>query len=145
MLDVGAGAAGRRSALVYHGLTRVLLCQPTGVSVERRGEEQRLSRCRTQRDDPVNRGPEPYVEHPVGLVQDQHLDLVEREGAAREQVLEAPGSRDEHMRTGCVSGLLDQTDAAVDRGHGECAGMRDGANVIHDLGGQLARRREHQG
>ncbi len=144
MLNVGAGAAGSRSALVYHGLMRVLLCQPTGVSVERRREEQRLSRRRTQGDDPVNRWPKPYVEHPVRLVQDEHLDLVEPEGAPCEQVLEPPGSRDQHVRTGCIAGLLDQTDAAVHRGHGKCTGLRDGANVIHYLGGQLTCGREHQ-
>ena len=30
------------------------------------------------RDDPVDGGLEAHVEHPVGLVEDEHLDLVER-------------------------------------------------------------------
>jgi len=48
-------------------------------------------------DDPIDRRPEAHVEHPVGLVEDQDLDLVKAEGTPREEILEAAGSGYEYV------------------------------------------------
>ena len=144
VLDLGAGAPCRRSVLVDRGIVRVALGDASGLAVEGGGEEQRLARLRARGDDPVDRGPKAHVEHPVGLVEDQHPDVLERERAACEQILEPAGRRDQHVRRGGVLGLLDQADAAVDRRDAQRAGVRDLADVIDDLRRELAGRREHE-
>ena len=138
VLDVGACAALRGSAFVHGGIARVLACDHPGLAVERGGEEQRLASGGALRDDPVDRGPEAHVEHPVGLVEDEDLNRVEREGAPGEQVLEPPGGRDEHVRAGGVPRLLDEADAAVDGRDPERACVGDLPDVLDDLGRELA-------
>ena len=96
------------------------------------------------RDDPVDGRAEAHVEHPVGLVEHERLHLVELEGAALEEVLQAAGRGDEDVRALCVARLLLEADAAVDGGHGEVAGLGDRAQRVDDLAGQLTRRGEHQ-
>ena len=53
-----------------------------GLALERGGEEQRLAVARDLLDDAVDDGPEAHVEHAVGLVEDEDLDVVEADGAA---------------------------------------------------------------
>src|SRR3712207_7917588 len=48
-------------------------------------------------------------------VEDQDLDLLERERAAGEEVLEAAGRGDDDVRPARLTGLLLQAHAAVDR------------------------------
>ena len=144
VLDVGAGAPFGRSALVHRCVPGVSPGHAARLAVERRGEEQRLARAGALRDDPVDSGAKAHVEHPVGLVEHEDPDRVEREGAAGEQILEATGGRDEHVRAGGVLCLLGQADAAVDGGHAERARMRDRADVVDDLRRELARRRQHE-
>ena len=48
-------------------------------------------------DDPVDRGLEAHVEHPVGLVENEQRTWARRNRAALEQILEAPGSCDEDV------------------------------------------------
>ena len=67
-------------------------------------------------DDAVDGRAEAHVEHAVGLVEDEDLDVGERQRAAREQVLEAAGRRDEHVRGAGQLDLLLEADAAVDGG-----------------------------
>ena len=93
-------------------------------------------------DDPVDGGLEAHVEHPVGLVDDQHLDPVEGERATVEQVLEPPGRGDDDMGPRGPLGLLLEPDAAVDGGDREGAGGRDVVQLVHDLKRELAGRRE---
>jgi hypothetical protein len=47
-----------------------------------------LEALRTRGEDPVDGGTKAHVERPVGLVEEQHPDPVERVRAAGEQVLE---------------------------------------------------------
>ena len=68
-----------------------------GRALERRREEQRLAVVRGLGDDPVDGGLEAHVEHPVGLVEDEHADLLEGDDAAVDQVLEAAGGGDEDV------------------------------------------------
>ena len=68
----------------------------------------------------------------------------QRERAAGEQVLEAAGRGDEDVRVARLAGLLLEADAAVDGGHAQVAGARQRAQLLDDLGGQLARGGEHE-
>jgi hypothetical protein len=118
--------------------------EAAGLAGERRGEEQRLARARTGGHDPVHGGPEAHVEHPVGLVEDEHPDVLERERVASQQVLEAARRGHHDVRPACLLGLRLQADAAVDRRNAQAQWRADDARVLDDLDGELARRREHQ-
>ena len=96
-------------------------------------------------DDPVDGRLEAHVEHPVGLVEDEDLDLVERDDAAGDQVLEPAGGGDEDVGAAGGGDLRAEADAAVDGGDTKPAGGGDGAQLIDDLAGQLAGGGEDQG
>ena len=70
--------------LVRDRLVRVLRGDAPDGAFERGREEQRLALARTRLDDPVDGRAEAHVEHPVGLVEHEHADRVELEGAALE-------------------------------------------------------------
>ena len=60
-----------------------------------------------------------YVEEPVGLVEDEHLDLVKREAhGVRDVVDKAAGRRDHHVRPETELGLLGLKD--VDQAASDC-------------------------
>ncbi len=144
VLDLGICAPLPRAQLVDHRIRCVLLGQPSGLTVERGREEQRLAVPRAGADDSVDRGAEAHVEHPVGLVEDQGLDPVQSERAASEEILEPARGRDQHVGGRRGLGLLDQPGAAVDRGDAQRTGVRDTADVLDDLERQLAGRRQHE-
>ena len=126
-------------------VARVGLRDAAGLAVERGREEQRLAVARALGDEPVDGRAEAHVEHPVGLVEHERLDLVELERPALEQVLEPPGGGYEDVGALRVAGLLLEADAAVDGGHAELANPRQRAQLVDDLAGQLARGGEDQG
>ena len=74
VLDLGVRAPCRRAVLVGRRVVRVAAGDASGLAVERGGEEQRLAVLRAGGDDPVDRRAKAHVEHPVGLVEDQHPD-----------------------------------------------------------------------
>ena len=89
---------GRRAVLVADGVDGVVGRDAADLTVERGGEEQRLAILRALADDAVDGGAEAHVEHAVGLVEDEDLDVGQRERAALEEILEAAGRGDEHVR-----------------------------------------------
>ena len=95
--------------------------------------------------DAVDRGLEAHVEHAVGLVEDEDADAVEGEVAALEEVLEAAGGGDDDVGVRGLAGLLDDAHAAVDGRDAQRAGLRQRANVLDDLAGQLAGGGEDEG
>jgi hypothetical protein len=128
-------------------LSRVLgvgLGDAAGLTLEGGREEQRLPVLRAQVHDPVDGRLEAHVEHPVGLVEDQDLDVAQVEGAAVEEVLEPAGRRDDDLRAGGVLGLLLDADAAVDGGDLERTSVRHRPDLLDDLRDQLAGRRQDQ-
>ena len=82
---------------------RVAAGQLADLAVERRREEHRLAVAGRQPDDPVDLRLEAHVEHPVGLVEHEHRDGVERDQLPVDEVLQAAGRGDEHLR---VAGVL---------------------------------------
>jgi hypothetical protein len=67
---------------------------------------------------------ESHVEHAVGLVEDERADGVELDEALLEQVVEAPGCRDEHVCAARLLRLRPDGHAAVDGRHAQALGLR---------------------
>ena len=115
-----------------------------GRGLQRGREEERLALARRPGDDPVDGGLEAHVEHPVGLVDDQHANVIEVERAPLEQVLEPARGGDDDVGASRPLGLPLETDAAVDGGDREGSGGGDVVQLVDDLHGELARRHEDQ-
>ena len=109
------------------------------------GEHQRLPLARARADNPPQRHDEAHVEHLVGLVEDQNLDVPQIDVALLHQVFEPAGRGDEDVDA-ILQGphLRPLPDAAVDDGIAERSEFAVGGEAGPDLGGQLARRRQHQ-
>ena len=110
------------------------------------GEEQRLPFLAQHGDDPLDVVDEAHVEHAVGFVEHQHLDLVEAQRALVHQIDQAAGRGHQHF-----DAVRQRADLLVDRhaADGERDGERAdvppiGAEAVGDLAGQFARGREHQ-
>ena len=73
------------------------------------------------------------------------LDLLERDDAAVDQVLEPARGRDEDVGAAGGLDLRGEADAAVDGGDPEVAGIGDRAQLLDDLGRQLPGGSEDQG
>ena len=95
-------------------------------------------------DDPVDLRLEAHVEHPVGLVEDEDPDAVERDDPALDEILQATRCRDEDVRVARGLGLRADRDAAVDRRDPKVVGGGDRADLGRHLGGELACRDEDQ-
>ena len=126
-------------------LVGVGLGELAGGGLERRAEEQRLAIVGRLADDPVDGGLEAHVEHAVGLVDDEDPELAEAEDAAIEQVLEPAGGGDQDVGLGGLLRLLLEPDAAEDGGDAQAAGGGDVDELLLDLEGELAGRRQHEG
>ena len=101
--------------------------------------------CGTARHDPPQRHDEAHVEHLVGLVENQDLDVAQVDVALLHQVEQPAGRGDED-----VDAVLQRphlrplADAAVDDGVSQAGEPAVGGEALADLGRQLARRREDQ-
>ena len=131
--SISATCSGGGRVLVRTASVRVDGRDAAGLAVERGREEQRLAVARALRDDPVDGRAEAHVEHPVGLVEDEDLDVGERDRAAREQVLEAAGRGHDEVGGAGVLDLLVEADAAVDGGDVQAAGGGQRARLLDDL------------
>ena len=111
----------------------------------RRAEEERLALWRQVFQHALDVRQEAHVQHPVGFVQDQELDLVEL-GVRMPEVVKQPARRrDDHVDTGAQGMLLlTHADAAVDGRCRERRVDRELVQVLKDLRGQFTRRRDDQ-
>ena len=89
---------------------------------------------------------EAHVEHAVGFVEHQHLDLIETQRALVHQIDQAAGRGHQHF-----DAVRQRADLLIDRhaADRECDGeWADvppiGTEAVGDLAGQFARGREHQ-
>jgi hypothetical protein len=121
------------------GVPCVCLGHAAGLALERGGEEERLALLGDLGHDPVDSGLEAHVEHPVGLVEHEHLHVLQGQVAPLEQVLQATGGRDDDVRPRSQPGLLLEADTAVHHGNGQGAGGGDAVDLVHDLSRQLSR------
>ena len=112
-----------------------------------RREQQGLA-CRRvgeRRDDAPDVGPEAHVHHPIRLVEHQRIELVERDRAVP-HVIHQPAWRrhdDVHARLQRTL-LLIHRHAAVDGNAGQIGVIRESLNVVFNLHGELAGRRQNQ-
>lgn len=115
------------------------------VRRERCGEEHRLTLFRQRRNDFLQCGQETHVEHPVGFVEHEHLDVFKLDVALVHQVDQTTRCRDQH-----IDALTHRIDlaalihAAVDESGAELHVFSVLVKTIVDLNGEFAGRREHQ-
>ena len=110
-------------------------------------EKSSVCRCLGQPlQDPGELGLEAHVEHPVGLVEHQHLDVVEL-GRPLLQVVDQPARRgDDHLDLVAEGPLLlPHAHAADDHRAADVARLAEALQLLADLQRQLAGRRQHQG
>ena len=89
---VAAGVTDTSAGLVRYWSASSLIALRHG-----RREEQGLALGRDQRDDPLQRVDEAEVEHLVGLVEDEDLELAQGERALVDEVEQAAGRGDEDV------------------------------------------------
>ena len=109
------------------------------VAVECRREEQGLAGVADLVEQSRDLGQEAHVGHPIGLVDDHEVDLVEADRATVDQVGEPAGTRD-----GDVDATLQrvelraETDAAEERGDAASPRSEQRLELFLDLRGELA-------
>jgi hypothetical protein len=82
-----------------------------------RAEEERLPFSRHQPEDALDVGKEPHVEHAVGFIENEELDVVEPGVRRLEVIQQSPGRGDQHIDTGAHRVLLwRHSDTTIDRG-----------------------------
>ena len=110
-------------------------------------EKKSVWRCAGQElEDAANVGQKAHVAHPVGFVQDQHLDLRQVDAAVAVQVEQAAGAGDDDL--GAAPQGLDLASLAHAAIDGDAAHLGFPAQVdarLVDLFGQLARGGDDQG
>ena len=90
-------------------------------------EAQRLTVLRQHRKNPADGREESHVEHAVGFVEDEHLDVAQVGEAAVGEILQASGSRDDERGSGAQALDLSLLGDAAD----------DERGLGHVLGAQL--------
>ena len=141
---VAALALLRQLGLEPRRVLRVGARELGDLAVERRREEHRLALARHAPEDLLDLRLEAHVEHPVGLVEDEDADAVEREHAAVEEILEPAGCRDEDVGAARALRLGAERRAAVDRRDAKPLRRGECRDLGGDLKGELARRHEDE-
>ena len=146
------GDAAREHALGldldFFGVVRVLVGQLHDAHRQRRREEQRLPAVvrRAAPQDAPQVPDEAHVEHPVGLVDDEDLDVLERHHALLLVVEQAAGRADEQVGDRLdLLALEPIVHAAEDGEGGEARVAAEDLGVGPDLRHELARRRHDEG
>jgi len=105
----------------------------------------RLALGRTAAQDALDVGAEADVEHPVGLVEHDVADVIQRQGAARQVVEHTAGRADDDGRPAPdLDELLVEALTTID-GHGAAVGAgREPGSLFGDLHDQLTGRRQDQ-
>ena len=113
--DAG-GRARRRREVEALRIAQRLVRHLVELGRHGRGEHQRLPLLGQQLQDAAQVGREAHVDHAVGLVEHQHLDLVEAHALAAVQVEQAARGRDQQVDALAAQHALLRTDrhAAVD-------------------------------
>src|SRR5262249_50201589 len=105
-LDDGGCRGSRRRHADLLRIHQEGVGQPTDLRRHRRREEQSLPDLRDQRDDALNVWNEAHVEHAVGLVDDEDLDVVHQDLAALVEIDQAARGRDQHVDAAVELALL---------------------------------------
>ena len=142
--DVGAGR-GRRRDGDFLGVAEEAVGQPLDLRRHGGREEQGLTQRRQRRHDALDVGNEPHVEHAVGFVDHQDLDVIQQNAATLEVIEQAAGGGDQHVDTALQCAfLVGEADAADQQCHIELVVLAVGLEVFGYLGGQFARRLQNE-
>ena len=96
-------------------------------------------------DDPADVGPEAHVHHPIGFVEHEQLDPAEISVLLPHVIHQPAGSGHDDVDAGAERALLGaHLDAAINRGARDGRVVREPVDLVLDLHGELARRRQHQ-
>ena len=96
-------------------------------------------------DDPPDVGPEAHVHHAVRFVEHERVELVEGDRLAAHVIHQPAGRGDDDVDAGFQRALLrTHVDAAVDGDAGDVGVIDEALDVVFDLDGELARRREDE-
>ena len=139
---------GRRVApadLDTDGGMQQLRRERANVVRKRGGEQQALPLARQHRDDAANVGQETHVEHAIGLVEHEDLDVPQVDGALLRMIEEPARRRDDDVDA--APQLVDlrvDADAAVDHGGLQRQVLAVSPDAFADLRRELARRRQDQ-
>jgi len=127
-------------------VTQHLVGEPGDFLRHGGGEEQRLPLTRHHSDDALDVMDESHVEHAIGFVEHQHLDLVEAQRTLLHEIEQAPGRSHQNLQPARDAADLPVDRHAADRQfNGERADVPAiSAEAVGDLAGQFARRRQHQ-
>ena len=88
----GAGRLRATADLNDDRLTQILSSKCLDLGWHRRAEQQRLSIAWNVVDDPIELRCKPHVEHAVGFVEDQYLEVVEADVASLHVIEQSPRS-----------------------------------------------------
>ena len=136
------GVGGRRGGCDLHAgrITHQVGDLAHGLLVEGRREQQRLALGRRLAHDAADGGQKAHVEHAVGLVEHQHLDLVQVAGTLLDQVDQTTRRGDQDIAAVLKRRGLRLVAHATHDGHGNMAGdIGDLARDLVDLLRELAR------
>ena len=134
------GGRGRGRDLDAGGLGHQVGDGADLLLVKGRREQQRLAVGGGEADDLADGGQEAHVEHAIGLVEDEDLDLVEHAGALVDEVDQAAGRGDQDVAAALERALLGVIGDAAHDGDRDVLGARGDlpADVV-DLLRELAR------
>lgn len=137
----------RASRDLHHvGVVEHVVGQVADLLGHRRREQQVLPVLGQRLQDAADVGQEAHVEHVVGLVEHEGLDVAQVDEALPHQVQEATRARDHHLGVPAQGlGLGPLGDPAEEQRGLQLRELREEPDLGLDLGGQLAGRRDDQG
>ena len=145
VLDHPVDSLGVALDLVEDRVGQVARDEAIDGAVERGGEQQGLVRALEATEHPLDLGHEAHVGHPVGLVEDEHVELVDAQLAAVAEVDEAARRGDDHLAAMAQLGDLSlDVGAAVHGDDPEADGRRQRGQHVVDLHRQLTGRQQHE-
>ena len=135
-----------RVHLVADRVDQVTLDEAVDLVLQRRGEEHPLAAFGHQVEQFGDLGQEAEVGHLVGLVEHRDLDVVQRAGAAVDQVTQPARSSDENVNSPLQRGdLVGHRGATADHLQLQTEHIAVGLERVGDLHGQLTGRGEDDG
>lgn len=120
-------------------------CGDARYGTRDRGREQRgLTRFGRRRQQGLEILGEAHVEHLVGLVEDDDLDVLEMDAAALDVIHRATGRRDDHVDASLQRAQLKADRlAAIDGQHANRKSLRVAMDRLRHLHRELTRGNEH--
>ena len=135
----------RGATFDHRRMAQKLFREPPDILGERGGEEKALPFLRQHRENALDVGQKPHVQHSVGLVEHEDFHAREIHGLLLEVIEKPPRRRDENLDAAMQRFLLrSDVDAAIDHRRAQREMLTVDANALRNLRRELAGRREYQ-